>query len=92
MKEAIKVLITGSDAECETLMSRLNDANLLKKEISFVNTIWAKIDRQKKMRASEIELLRTKMDALRDNQLKSDASYYEELHVNLTTIAFILEP
>ena len=30
------------------------------------------------------------MDAIRDNLMKSDDSYYEELKVNLINIAYIL--
>lgn len=50
MKEGFKILVTGSDAECEALMARLSDANLLKREIGFVNNVWNKMNKQKAMR------------------------------------------
>lgn len=79
MKEGLKILITGSDAECETLMARLNDTNLLKREIGFVNNVWNKMNKQKAMREGELASLKTKLNNLKETQLRSDTSYYEDL-------------
>ncbi len=66
LKEGLKILITGSDAECETLMARLSDANLLKREIGFVNNVWNKMNKQKAMREGELAALKLKLNSLKE--------------------------
>lgn len=50
------------------------------------------MNKQKAMREGELGTLKVKLNNLKETQLRSDTSYYEDLVNQLTTIAFILEP